>query len=387
MARRLFLVAVTTGIVLLTLGPATPPPEMTSGPCCLTPDLVLNIMLFVPFGIALGLVRRRVPIAVAIGALLSTAIEILQLWIPGRDSAISDVAANSLGTLFGALVVWGWPARHRWWKIPGLAVAAIVVGASVTASFLVRPALPSPAVWWGQWAHDFYRTLPFEGQVLGFNLQGIPIGDGRVGQGEHLNAGLAQRDTIRLEARIISGPPVPGRAQLIGLVADGPGGEYVNLWQEGRSLRTFVRLRLNDAGLRSPWLRLRDALPGSAGDTVEISATVTRRQVLLSAHHPGGSMQRAFDLSAATFWGAFFPSEFDFGSRVPSRSLIPITLSFGGLGAGIRSRIAMVLASLVALLAGPVLAGTAFPAAVSLAAAVFGVGAGRWIAFRLGLLR
>jgi len=69
----------------------------------------LNTLLFVPFGFALSqfvAVRTKsllkfVSRALIAGAVFSYSIEILQLYIPSRDSAWDDVLANTLGVLIG----------------------------------------------------------------------------------------------------------------------------------------------------------------------------------------------------------------------------------------------------------------------------------------------
>ena len=77
------------------------------------PDVVQNVLLFVPFG-ALGVLaaRRRRPGvwrpvagAVAAGALLSVAAEALQLFTVDRTSSFADVVASTAGTAAGAIGV------------------------------------------------------------------------------------------------------------------------------------------------------------------------------------------------------------------------------------------------------------------------------------------
>ena len=73
-------------------------------------DVVLNVVLFVPYGFGLaGLIQarvksraRRMVLVFAGGALLSYAIEVMQCFIPGRDSGWEDVITNSSGALLGA---------------------------------------------------------------------------------------------------------------------------------------------------------------------------------------------------------------------------------------------------------------------------------------------
>lgn len=385
-ARLALLLTAAVAIAFFTLRPGSPSAAWSPGPCCLLTDFVLNILLFVPYGVALGLLGRRPIAAAGIGAITSAAIEIAQLWIPGRESSIHDVMTNCAGALLGALIVAGWAARARWWRTVGPLVSTLVVLASIAGSFLVRPATPAPRTWWGQWAHDFSGTVLFPGRVLGFTLQGIPIPDGPLAESTRLNTRLANADTISWSATVVSGREVAGRAQLVGLVADRPGGEYLSLWQEGRSLLAFARLRLTDASLHNAWLRLDSALPGAAGDTVALSATMTRRRLILAAAHSGTREEGTLDLSATLFWGSFLPFELETGSRVPLWPILPMGLAFVGLGMGSRNWIALVIATAVALFGGPLLAGTALPPWAALAAGTIGAWGGRIISRWLGLL-
>jgi hypothetical protein len=67
-------------------------------------DVLLNIFLFIPFAIGLrlsGLSWRRV---IGISALVSLAVEILQLEVvPGRDASLSDLLTNTSGSAVGAI--------------------------------------------------------------------------------------------------------------------------------------------------------------------------------------------------------------------------------------------------------------------------------------------
>lgn len=68
-----------------------------------------NIALFVPFGILVALSmprsRWRFGMTALISFASSCAIELIQLSIPTRVSTVSDVIANTLGGILGALVV------------------------------------------------------------------------------------------------------------------------------------------------------------------------------------------------------------------------------------------------------------------------------------------
>ena len=73
-------------------------------------DVLINLGGFIPFGFAVRLywlistARWASARAVAAGAAVSLVIETLQFYLPTRDSSMTDVLANTLGTAAGALL-------------------------------------------------------------------------------------------------------------------------------------------------------------------------------------------------------------------------------------------------------------------------------------------
>ena len=73
-------------------------------------DMIVNLIGFIPFGLALAFVgkeaarsRWRMILRItAVGFLLSLFIEITQAWLPSRDSSILDLLLNTAGTFLGA---------------------------------------------------------------------------------------------------------------------------------------------------------------------------------------------------------------------------------------------------------------------------------------------
>lgn len=87
-------------------------------------DTVLNVALFVPLGFAAGW-RAKSPWKVAIaGALFSTAIELLQMAVPGRDPALRDILSNAAGAALGVALAY----RPRAWLLPNDRPAAWLAG-------------------------------------------------------------------------------------------------------------------------------------------------------------------------------------------------------------------------------------------------------------------
>jgi VanZ family protein len=94
-------------VALLTLWPL--PDQRVSSPAwCIVcdadhvPNLVLNVALFLPLGVGLGL--RGVPrlAALLLMALLTAGVEALQFHVvAGRDASLGDVLANLVGGALG----------------------------------------------------------------------------------------------------------------------------------------------------------------------------------------------------------------------------------------------------------------------------------------------
>ncbi|MGO1855266.1 MAG: VanZ family protein [Microbacteriaceae bacterium] len=70
-------------------------------------EFAANIALFIPFGLLLaaGWPRTNVWWIILMGFSASATIELVQTMIPGRVTTLSDVIANTLGTIIGCCAV------------------------------------------------------------------------------------------------------------------------------------------------------------------------------------------------------------------------------------------------------------------------------------------
>jgi VanZ family protein len=82
-------------------------------------DIILNVILFLPFGALLFLHRaKRIPASRSVlaptllGMLFSVVIETTQCFLPTRTPSLVDVFTNTLGALFGAIA-----ARTSLWVV------------------------------------------------------------------------------------------------------------------------------------------------------------------------------------------------------------------------------------------------------------------------------
>lgn len=86
-------------------------------------DVVGNVLLFLPIGFTFAGAApvagrgRRVAVGVVAAALLSTAIEVAQLYLASRATDVDDILFNTLGAVLGAWLlaaVVGPPERRSW---------------------------------------------------------------------------------------------------------------------------------------------------------------------------------------------------------------------------------------------------------------------------------
>jgi VanZ family protein len=140
-------------------------------------DVLGNVLLFLPWGMAASWqpgapARTRLPVLLT-GLALATALQVMQIALPSRDAALSDIVWNAVGLLLGQFALAPWAARMRgrpgsaaggralaWgiaglWLagetlpfIPSLDLAHIKAGLKAFAA----PASPSPAVLLGAFA-------------------------------------------------------------------------------------------------------------------------------------------------------------------------------------------------------------------------------------------
>ena len=367
----------------LTPGGHGPPPSTASG--YLVTDVVLNVILFFPLGVGLALLGIRPGTAIALGFFTSTSIELAQLWvIPDRFASVHDVLTNTLGTAFAVILTRHWKTRSTWWP----AVAPWVLGAATLAwalgAFLVRPSTPIPGRWYPQWAHEFGGSQ-FSGTILSLSLQGVPLPDGHLDETEGLRESLRRGDPLRLSITLRAGPDQVGSSE-IGAIISGDHEELVGVWQNGRSIRTRIRLRLSDAMLRNPWVVVEDALPGRPGDTVTVLVEGTRHQVRVRVIRDGTTLARTLRLAPELFWSGFFPFDFAASLRTLWWPIFPAAPSLGVMGLAGHKRPWLLAAGLaVALILAPVAAGISLPGLPLLVTAAVTVGLGALMARRIGL--
>lgn len=239
-----------------------------------TAEAVMNVVLFVPWGTALGLGGWRGWRLGAAGFGLSFIVEMLQLGIPGRDPSLSDLVTNTTGTLVGGWVaatasVWLAPPRRVAQRLAagGAACAVLVL---LGTAWLFTPA-PPRGPYEVRWRPDMPRIPWYRGS----RVLGAVLGDTRLAHEMTLPAADVARllaGEARLVVRYVAARPPGGFAPIVGILA-GPEEGVVLIGPTGDDLSLWVRQRATAWRFDQPLLRAAGLLRGvREGDTVTVAA-------------------------------------------------------------------------------------------------------------------
>jgi VanZ family protein len=101
-------------------------------------DVAVNVLGFVPFGGLLVIYlknsrawsnRKAIILAILLGFVVSLVIEVLQVFLPTRDSSLLDLINNTLGTgIGGAVGVAVWPQLQSLRRSISVSVRAERIG-------------------------------------------------------------------------------------------------------------------------------------------------------------------------------------------------------------------------------------------------------------------
>ncbi len=276
--RSLGLVLSVGAIAILTLAPSRDPKLPPTLTCIICgerglADFLRNVILFVPLGIALGTKPRSWQSVLLLGALLSAGIEVAQLFIPGRDSSVSDVVSNSLGAGLGALVLGRSHAlsrpERRTRMLPLFAAGWPIFAVAITG-FLFQPVLPrSP--YFALWTPAFAHMPVYAGRIREARVAAVSLTRDSLRNTDLVRALLQQRAPLTIA--LVTGP-APARLAPIFEIADGRQREILLVGAIGQDLLFRYYMRASAARLEQPSLRMRAAFAGiEPGDT----ATVIRR--------------------------------------------------------------------------------------------------------------
>lgn len=278
-------------------------------------DATLNILLFVPFGLGLGLAGMRTRRALLVVVTTTVVVEGLQLMVlRGRDPSLSDVLTNTLGGALGLLLAARWrtllfPSRRIARRLAALGFV-LWIGERMLSAWLLQPSLPATA-WFAQVAPEDVYPANFRGRVESAEIAQRPASP------RQMDTAWTDRlrRSLHVAARVRAPEATHALASIVG-VLDAERTEIIVLAQEGRAARFRVRLRVADALLRVPSIRLAEAFPADSLPSVDLSGEARPGELRLRARSAGGERVETLRLGAGLGWSFFLPSDWGLTAEV-----------------------------------------------------------------------
>lgn len=222
-------------------------------------DVLQNILMVLPLGMALVLAGLRPWQATIACFLLSFSIETLQYTVvPGRDASLSDVVTNTAGGWLGALL-----APHLWTLLlpePGVA-RRLALGAATAwvATWALGAWVAGGDAGNGHWRGRFPGDLPdaptFKGSPITAAIDGSPLVLAPSSLPPVVEERFA-RDTFELSGAIVLERPAAPRENIVTIIDVEPGSETNNLVmllnRAGRKGIIGFRLNASRLMLRAP---------------------------------------------------------------------------------------------------------------------------------------
>ncbi|HET7565353.1 MAG TPA: VanZ family protein [Gemmatimonadaceae bacterium] len=286
-------------------------------------DVVLNILLFIPFGFGMRLSGLRPRRAFVIAALTSLAIELLQIHVVvGRDASLGDLVSNSLGGAIGIGLASCW----RSWLLPNARVARRLMSAGLALWLLIlagsawgaRPSL-TRLTYVGHWASLTGPGPLFTGKVIDVSVGHAPLPWNVIANSGDLRRWLLAGSPLR--ATVTLGSPIDGLVPIT-RITDISRTEIIMLGQQGRDLVFRMRTHASDLRLRDPAVRIENAFPSATADaqaplaqpdTLRIAGGYTGRSYRVSVIGPRMAASREIRLSPGLGWSFFLPFSYASG--------------------------------------------------------------------------
>jgi hypothetical protein len=343
--RKIGLIALVAGAVVVGVMTLLPHPGQeelvrATPPTCLVcgdlggVDVILNVLLFVPLGLGLGLLGLPWPLAAAAALGASGLVELLQMKVvAGRDASVSDLITNTAGAILGAGLGRNWralvlptarasTALTAAWGLGWLA-AAIATGAGL------HP-VPTDATWYGQWAPDLGHLDRFQGTVLSARAGETPLPPGRWDDTPAWRSRLARPD-FAVTSSIQTGPSPSHLAPIVS-VFDADRKEILLLGQWGDDLVYRVRMGPARLRLRNPAVRLPHGLAAPPGSEMRLEGGTRGPRFVVASDGPGGRRTRELAFSPHWTWALVLPYDHALGPEAGGLTALWLLVLLAPLG-------------------------------------------------------
>lgn len=339
-------------------------------------DVLLNILLFVPVGVGLGLLRVRARWALLFTISATLTVEVLQFgFIAGRFASVRDIVMNVAGGLTGWHLALVWrtlvspPAAHAR-ALCFVAAASWIASQAFTAWAIIVVAPPPP--WWAQISLSD-RAFPavFRGDVVRVSLGTVQIrSSDKLEESEIVRKQLL--DGAAVNAVVTGVEPTQAPAPILLLATDDELSEVAALVQTGDDVFFRIRTRAAVVGLRNPSLRLVDVFPfGSGHDTIALEANHADGRYRIASQRGAIHRERTLAASPSWIWALLMPvAHYSLGADVRILTAVWLFAALGLVGfwgeqgsaitgrdprrARARAALSIVVASIMGLAAVPV---------------------------------
>jgi hypothetical protein len=259
-------------------------------------DVILNVALFVPFGVMLGVFGMRHWRAALVGGGMSLAIELLQATVvTGRDPSLSDVLTNTLGTLLGAMIGGLLPALWRptraWARYLALATGVAWLAVVGLTAVGLQP----------ERAHGLVKRLDAPTVPLLEQFRGDVTSAAADSEAGHLG----------LSATIITGPISDRLAPVVEL-DDGSSTPLARLGQLGQKPTFSRRLLATRARFHTPVVRLYGSVLPAVPTAAAIEGAFDRSVLRAAATVHGTRHEAALPLTPGSGWMLLLPLGYPF---------------------------------------------------------------------------
>lgn len=233
-------------------------------------DALLNAVLFLPLGLLVGL-RWRVRHALLAGLLTSGLIEVCQLYVPGRNPAISDLVWNTVGAAVGGVAA---GTLTRWLGgVPPVRARILSValpGIYLLAAGVLAAPVGTDARYFGQWTPALGFMKHYQGRVVDAEFNGEPL---PAAPFDPEDPHPPVSGDLQVSATVVKGPPPEGIAPIVSIY-DAQQREILVLGADHEDLVWRLRDRALAARFDFREVRLPSALAGiPVGDTLRLEAT------------------------------------------------------------------------------------------------------------------
>lgn len=271
-------------------------------------DFLSNILLFIPLGWALShWLARRPAVLTCLAATI--AIETLQATVlTGRDASSRDILGNALGGGLGVWLYHGW--RGLFWPDRRVAlrlgvVAALAWFGALSLSGFGTHLAPSANPYYAIMAKAYGHYAQYTGKVGEIRVNGTQPPEGFWPDPTALRRAM-QRDTVLVEAQVVSGTP-PRHTAPIYAVVDSAHDEQILLGQDRGALVLQLRTRLEHWEFRALSARLPFFDGRAPGDSVRIEAGQLGSAWVIRSSSGGHHSEMSLPMTVGWGWAAMLP--------------------------------------------------------------------------------